>query len=175
MGVLAIVFNLCCPSKPIAECENWLSRSAQVPAVYISIHCTSCKHIRVMCREIDIRNCPCMPMKRVFDCSLGRIFWHVQVPYQRLLICCTDNPILPCSKRGPLHVCNKPRESMAKMARGVQRIIEVNNIEPIGTTESQSYFLRMPSHNFVELLRRKCNISSRWRDGSRSNLALHMN
>lgn len=135
MRILAVVFYLSCPCKPIAECKNRLPWPSQIPCLHISINCTCCKHIWVMSRPVDIRDSSAMAMKCVLDRSLGCILVHIQVPYQRLLIGSAGHPVISCREWRPLYICHQPRKAVSKMAWRVQREIEVDYVESIGTTK----------------------------------------
>ena len=95
-----------------------------------------------------------MPMKCVFDGSVGSIFLHVQIPYQSLLVRCADYPVVSECKWRPLDVCNKPWKPMSEMSRGVPGRIEVNNIETIGTR----YMLAMCFGGGEKCIRGQSNI-----------------
>jgi hypothetical protein len=139
--------------------------------MYIPIHGACCKYVWVMGREIDVGYSSCVPMKCVFNSPLGSIFLHIQIPYQCLLICCTDYPVIPDCKWGPLHVCDQPRKSMSKVSRRVPGRVEVNNIKTVGTRRLLAMFFR----TCKECARGQSNISARWRDGCRSDFAIDMN
>lgn len=134
MWILTVVFDLRGPRKPIAKGKNWLPRTAQVPAMNITIYSTGSKHICVVCREVDVRDSPGMSVKSMFDGSLCGIILHIQIPYQCLLVCRADNPIIPCSEWRPLYICHKPWKAMPKVTRGVQGGIKIDNIESISAT-----------------------------------------
>lgn len=133
MLILTIVFNLRGPRKPIAKGKNRLSWTTQVPTVDIPINGACCQHIRVVCREIDVRDGPGVPVKRMFNGSLRSIILHIQIPYQCLLVCGADHPIISHCKWRPLYIGYKPRKAMPKMARWIEGGIEVDDVEAIGT------------------------------------------
>ena len=132
MGVLTVVLDLRCTGKPVTESKNWLSWAAQIPAVYIAIYSACGYHVWVVSREVDIRNGSRMAMERMFNCHLRSVLVHIQVPYQRFLVRCTGNPVVPCCEWRPLHIRHKPGKPMSKMTRRVEGRVEVNNVESFG-------------------------------------------
>lgn len=79
--VLAIVFDLSGAGKPVTKGQHWLPGSPEVPAVNISVHCTSCERVRVVSGEIGIGNGSAVGLERVFNRPRGRIVSLVEVPY----------------------------------------------------------------------------------------------
>jgi hypothetical protein len=65
--------------------------------MYKTIHGTRRKHIRVMCREVDIGYSSAVGVENVLDRSLGRR--QSQIPNQSFLIRGTDHPVITRWKR----------------------------------------------------------------------------
>jgi hypothetical protein len=72
----------------------------------------------------------------MFNDTLGGILLHIQVPYQCLLIRSADYPIVSNCERGPLYISHEPWEPVAKMARRIERGVEIDDIKAVSTART---------------------------------------
>lgn len=111
--ILAIVFDLGSTSEPIAKGESRLSRSAQIPAVNITIDRACREHVRVVSREVDVGDGPAMAFKRVLNGTRARVVPTVQIPDEGSMIGSRDDPVVTGRKGRPLNINDEPRQTMA--------------------------------------------------------------